>query len=83
MVVLGHGGAGAVAHGSGEWSTTRGSRALLRRRDGVKGRSSGETRLCGGGGELDGARVRARASFGAAWRLGNDDVGAGKRRIGP
>ena len=35
----------------------------------------GEARLCGGGGELGAARVRARASFGAAWRLGNSDVG--------
>ena len=37
--------------------------------------AGGEARLCDGGGELGGTRVRERASFGMAWRLGNGDVG--------
>ena len=50
-------GACAVAHGSSEWSTAHGSRALLRRGDGVVGRGGGAgvpERDSGGRGELGG-----------------------------
>ena len=57
---------GVVAHGSGAGE-------LRWHRHGVA--AGGEARLCGGGGELGGTRVRERVSFGMAWRLGNGDVG--------
>ena len=55
-----------VVHGSGAGELRWHGRDVV---------AGGEARLCGGGGELGGARVRARVSFGAAWRLGNGDVG--------
>ena len=54
----------------------RGTVALERGREwrGHGVAAGSEARLCGGGGELGGARAQAWASFGVAWRLRNGDV---------